>query len=201
MPRKAKKFIRDKESKIDAIIRATIDLIDERGYSSFSVNDIPSKAGLSIGTIYRYFPHGKKDILKEILKRNTKKMIDIRILDEINDSNFNRIWSKIVSEYVRGHREKRFTLSEIGLTYKTDEEFTQDLRPIIIEFYQKFANRFRNLKMFNDVTDYELLVKIAMAFGIMGTFTKSQMKQSFFESDDRLIEYLNAISRTIFKLK
>lgn len=201
MTRDQKKFKRDKDSKIDSIVQATIDLIEKRGYEKFSVNDIPEKAGLSIGTVYRYFPKGKSDILHEILKRNTKKMIGISVVDQINDSNFNKIWSTIVTEYVRGHREKQFSLSDIGLTYGRDEIYTKDMRPLILEFYQNFTNSFRKLKMFEGTTDYELLVKIAMVFGIMGLLTKSQMKQSFFDSDDRLIEYLIVISRSIFRLK
>jgi AcrR family transcriptional regulator len=200
LPKSQKKFTRDKESKIDSIVQATIHLIEERGYERFSVNDIPKKAGLSIGTIYRYFPQGKPDVLREIIKRNTKKMMDLSILEQIIDSNFNRIWSKVVTEYVRGHREKRFTLSEIGLEYGR-EVYTKDMRPLILEFYQNFTDSFRKLKMFNGITDYELLVKIAMVFGIMGLLTKSQMKQLFFASDDRLIEYLIAISHSVFKLK
>ena len=201
MSNNQKKFTRDKESKIDSILQATIHLIEELGYEKFSVNDIPKRAGLSIGTLYRYFPKGKSDILREIIKRNTKKMMDLSILDQINDSNFNRIWSNVIDEYVRGHREKRFSLSEIGLEYGREEVYTKDMRPLILEFYQNFTSSFRKLKMFNNITDYELLVKIAMVFGIMGLLTKSQMKQSYFESDDRLIEYLLAISRSIFKLK
>jgi AcrR family transcriptional regulator len=201
LPESQKKFTRDKESKIDSIINATIELIEEQGYERFSVNEIPKKAGLSIGTVYRYFPQGKSDILHEIFKRNIQKMMDIGILDQINDSNFNRIWSKVVTEYVRGHREKRFSLSEIGLAYGQEENYTKVMKPLIYEFYRNFMSPFKKLKMFKDITDSELLIKIAIVFGIMGLLTKSQMKQPYFESDDRLIEYLLAISRSIFKLK
>ena len=201
LPDSPKKFTRDKESKIDSILTATIELAEERGYGNFSVNDIPKKAGLSIGTVYRYFPQGKPGILQEIVKRNIGRLTALRNLEKVSDSNFNKFWSEMVTEYVVGHREKRYRLSELGLTYGPEDAFTKDLRPIIIQFYQKFAKQFRKLKIFKDVSDHELLVKIAMTFGIMGTYTKSQVKKSFFESDNRLIEYLNAISHTIFKLK
>jgi AcrR family transcriptional regulator len=201
LPKRQKKFTRDRESKIDSIVQATIELIEEQGYERFSVNKIPKKAGLSIGTVYRYFPKGKPDILHEIFRRNIKKLMDISILDQINDSNFNRIWSNVVTEYVRGHREKRFSLSEIGLAYGQEEVYTKVMRPLIYEFYQNFMHPVRKLKIFKDITDYELLIKIAMVFGIMGLLTKSQMKQSYFESDDRLIQYLLAISHSIFRLK
>ena len=58
-----KKFTRDKKGKIKKIIDITLDLIAEKGYDNISTNQIAAASNISIGTIYRYFPEGKSEIV------------------------------------------------------------------------------------------------------------------------------------------
>lgn len=201
MPERKKKFVRDKESKIDAIVRATVDLIEEKGYENFSVNDIPERAKLSIGTVYKYFPSGKVDILREILTRNTKKLMDIAILEDIDDSRFYEFWAEIIKSYVKGHREGIFHLASIEYSFGANPEFIEDIRPMIRAFYQQFVNSFRKLKMFETFTKKEILVRVGLVFAIMGMTTKSHIRRPIFKTDGMLIDYLKEIAKLTFTMK
>ena len=69
-----KKFSRNKQAKIEKIYDAFFRLVSERGYGKTSTNHVAEEAGVSIGTVYRYFPDGKDDILLNYFE-NAKDVI------------------------------------------------------------------------------------------------------------------------------
>lgn len=65
---------RDKKAKIISIQDATCKLIETKGYENVTIRDIAEAGGVSIGLIYKYFPGGKFDILKELGHRYTDEL-------------------------------------------------------------------------------------------------------------------------------
>ncbi len=53
----------------DAIIEATTQLLIEKGYAATTTNHIAKRAGVSIGSLYQYFPN-KEAIAVELLQRH-----------------------------------------------------------------------------------------------------------------------------------
>ncbi|MFW0872019.1 TetR/AcrR family transcriptional regulator [Rhodococcoides corynebacterioides] len=49
------------------IVTAALSLVAERGYSACGVADVAARAGIGVGTVYRYFP-GKGDLLAEVFR-------------------------------------------------------------------------------------------------------------------------------------
>ena len=64
---KEKKFTRNKQQKIDLIVKVAHDLIREKGYEKLSTNHIADRAKIGIGPIYRNFPNGKADIMRFLI--------------------------------------------------------------------------------------------------------------------------------------
>ncbi len=62
---------------MDTIMEATAQVLERSGDADFTTNHIARRAGFSIGTLYRYFPH-KKAILKEMVEAALRKQ-DARI--------------------------------------------------------------------------------------------------------------------------
>lgn len=62
---------RQRRSKVtyDAIIEATTQLLVKRGYAATTTNHIAERAGISIGSLYQYFPN-KEAIAVELLQRH-----------------------------------------------------------------------------------------------------------------------------------
>lgn len=79
---------RNKEAKIISIQDATCLLIETRGYEKVTIRDIAETAGVSIGLIYKYFPGGKFDILKEIGYRYTDKLLMTKQPENIDFNDF-----------------------------------------------------------------------------------------------------------------
>lgn len=202
MPSQTKKFTRDKKSKIDAIVQATVSLIEEKGYSGFVVDEIPSRAGLSIGTVYRYFPKGKSDILHEIISRNNRILVEMIHSEDATDDTFDDFWKRVLISYLRGHKEGLFSLTAMEYTYSGDPQFREILAPIVSEFLEKLVKTISDIKAFPHLSKRELYSRVVMSFGFVGLFVKGHVKNPhFFKSDERLIEYLLEVSKITFEMK
>ena len=54
---------------VDAIVKATARILAERGWPALNTNAIAARAGVSIGSVYEYFPN-KQSILNVIIDRH-----------------------------------------------------------------------------------------------------------------------------------
>ncbi|MGH8530333.1 MAG: TetR/AcrR family transcriptional regulator [Nevskiales bacterium] len=70
-PRKAPRQNRAQET-VEAILQATAQLLDEVGYASLSTNHVAQKAGVSIGSLYQYFPN-KEAICAALAERHYQR--------------------------------------------------------------------------------------------------------------------------------
>ncbi|MGJ8528212.1 TetR/AcrR family transcriptional regulator [Maritalea sp.] len=60
---------------VDAILQASIRVLDREGYSAFNTNRVAEIAGVSVGSVYQYFP-SKEAILMTILRQKRQNLLD-----------------------------------------------------------------------------------------------------------------------------
>ncbi len=75
LPRKAPKQRRSKAT-VEAILEATARVLVTEGYERASTNRIAKVAGVSIGSLYQYFP-GKESLVLALVERHCEGMIDL----------------------------------------------------------------------------------------------------------------------------
>jgi AcrR family transcriptional regulator len=92
---------RDKKAKIISIQEATCMLIETKGYGNVTIRDIADAAGVSIGLIYKYFPGGKFDILKEISSRNTGELLMTKKPENIDFNDFPDYIRNVISNMLQ----------------------------------------------------------------------------------------------------
>src|SRR5258708_5826245 len=61
---------------VDAILRATAHILVRDGYDGASTNKIALKAGVSIGSLYQYFP-GKEALVAALLDQHMEQMAGV----------------------------------------------------------------------------------------------------------------------------
>jgi AcrR family transcriptional regulator len=71
-PRKSPNQTRAKET-VDAILRATAHILRKEGYARATTNRIAEKAGVSIGSLYQYFP-SREAIVNALLERHASEI-------------------------------------------------------------------------------------------------------------------------------
>jgi AcrR family transcriptional regulator len=68
IPRKRPEQDRSRAT-VDAIMAAAAHVLVRAGYAAFTTNRVAEKAGVSIGSLYQYFPN-KESLLGELMKRH-----------------------------------------------------------------------------------------------------------------------------------
>ena len=92
-----KKFRRNKQEKIDLIYDTFFNLIIDKGYHKTSTNHIAEKAGISIGTIYKYFPDGKQDIMRKYFEETMENVFNTSDLFNINENKLRDFLKNFIS--------------------------------------------------------------------------------------------------------
>src|SRR3954466_10116872 len=75
LPRKAAAQERSKAT-VDAILQATARILVKEGYDRASTNRIAEAAGVSIGSLYQYFP-SKEALVATLIERHMDEMMAI----------------------------------------------------------------------------------------------------------------------------
>ena len=73
-PRKQPRQARAQHT-VSAIIEASARILEEQGHSGFTTNAVAELAGVSIGTLYQYFPD-KDALLGALIARETSRLVE-----------------------------------------------------------------------------------------------------------------------------
>src|SRR5499425_541533 len=74
-PRKSASQERSR-STVDALVEATARILTKEGYDRASTNKIAEVAGVSIGTLYQYFP-SKEALVEAVIERHTQELSEV----------------------------------------------------------------------------------------------------------------------------
>jgi AcrR family transcriptional regulator len=194
-----KKFSRDKESKIRAIIDATIELINEKGPTGFSVNEIPDRAGLSIGTVYRYFPRGKDDIIAELLRNNVTGFIKLVENSTKDATSIEEAWTKIIKSYMGLKREYLSIDAFLVEAAPRGSELFNELTPVVMDFYGALNRILGRFDSFGELSEDQIMIRLGLSFSMMRTAVRGQSVFPVFESDEELFGYLLRVVQATFE--
>jgi AcrR family transcriptional regulator len=77
LPRKKPKQERSRET-VEVILEAAARVLGREGYAGANTNLIAAEAGISVGSLYQYFP-GKDALLVELLRRHRERMLALLV--------------------------------------------------------------------------------------------------------------------------
>ena len=192
----APKFTRNKEKKIDEILDAVLQLSRTKGANNFSINDIPETANVSIGTIYRYFPRGKEDILRRILLRNIENIKKMHETDDIAES-IEEYWEPIIRNLIEISSEYDAISDVIIETAPSNSEFYNELSRDLMGFYGHMAVQLKEYPNVIDIPVGNLTLRIGLCFRLLKKVIQAQKAVAIFEKQD-LEDYLMKIVKATF---
>jgi AcrR family transcriptional regulator len=110
-PRKAPRQRRSHQT-VDRIVESAARVFDEAGYPSTTTNEIAAEAGISIGSLYQYFPN-KDAILVEIARRHVSS--SLTALDELfkcfgTDMPLDQLIASVIKVLIDQHEHDRLHL-------------------------------------------------------------------------------------------
>ncbi|MEV0200343.1 TetR family transcriptional regulator [Nonomuraea sp. NPDC050691] len=91
--------------RVERMLDACAELLDEIGYESLSTTRIADRAGVAIGSVYQFFPD-KRAITQELTRRNVEQFVS-RVGRRFLEEDYVGWWEAvdaIIDEYVDMHR-------------------------------------------------------------------------------------------------
>jgi AcrR family transcriptional regulator len=135
-PRREPKQARSRAT-VDAIEEACAQLLVEDGFARLSTNRIAERAGVSIGSLYQYFPN--------------KEAVVTAVLEDFIEDQFRRLTER-VAEFADAPLEEvvRELIDAVLDTRRVEPKFTQVLFELVMQFddgtkYNEWTQRFEVL--------------------------------------------------------
>jgi AcrR family transcriptional regulator len=101
-PRKEPGQARSRET-VDAILRATAHILVKDGYEGMTTNKVALKAGVSVGSLYQYFP-GKEALVAALVDRHQAEVLEAMSPDpELLTLPLDELVPKLIEAMLRAH--------------------------------------------------------------------------------------------------
>ena len=89
---------------VDTLIEATARILVKEGFDKASTNRIAEKAGVSVGSLYQYFP-GKEALVAAVMERHNQEIMQVvRGLAEVATHRWSKAVRKLVAAAIKAHR-------------------------------------------------------------------------------------------------
>lgn len=134
-----------RQDKRDCIILAAMTLIAEQGFHGASMSMIAEKAGVGIGTIYRYFEN-RDALIRTMYKEKEERLVALLLADYPHDRPvrecFFHIGTGVIDYYIRNPIEfkysEQFHYSPYGVEHRRNRIFASANKPdIFINLYER----------------------------------------------------------------
>lgn len=134
------------ESTVDDISEAAIQLLDTAGAAKFTTNHVAERAGVSIGSLYRYFPD-KGAILRHIVRREIKKMHTraLAIVASSQACDAETLIEEIVIHSTLNFAGRGAVVFQIRSLIKDDIVLLQEIRDAQIEVVQNLHEKMMDI--------------------------------------------------------
>ncbi|AKB56883.1 TetR/AcrR family transcriptional regulator [Methanosarcina barkeri] len=143
---------RDKKAKIITIQDAMCMLIETKGYENVTIRDIAEAASVSIGLIYKYFPGGKFDILKEIGYRYTDELLRIKQPETIDFNDFPGYMRDVIKNMQQFYKDNSPLIKALIMATLSDSEIMDEIKKMDVKDYKtasEFFCRFNGVDIGN----------------------------------------------------
>ncbi|HDX8381081.1 TPA: TetR/AcrR family transcriptional regulator [Aeromonas salmonicida] len=165
------------EETVEAVYEAAARILQAQGLDRFNTNSIAKLAGVSIGTLYQYFPN-KNAILIAMARRELNKVsqtiirsIDLEIASD--DNELARVIVRTLLKAFGGRQRMRKILIEALISNGLSDELTRPIEKVV----QMMLTRQSQLpdKHVKTLTPINLYV---MTRAVIGTIRSAVMEQS-----------------------
>jgi len=185
----ARKHVRDKDAKIRLIFETFADLVNSKGYDRLSTRHVAEAAGISVGTIYHYFPGGKHAIASRYIDRVTDELFDPNIFMEIEEKDLRWFFDGLVRRYLFVHRES------LEIHRAIDQAILADVRrrnrEAIVTNMSKVVAELKDAGLYGSLPEQSVLNSFILLFNVLeGIIHRHLFIYPLFEAEEELISFL-----------
>lgn len=202
-PEQQPKFRRNPNEKIKRIKDVFVRLVETNGYDNVTTNHIAKEAGLSIGTVYKYFKGGKSEILKAVFDEEIDSFMDeedfpkfLQMIAKIDPEGIRQF----VTKYYEGHKEYYVYHMAYDHAIATDKELFKTFQNEIKYTIRDVIPYAKKLPELANVDDEVIFQTIFIATNTVESLVHQQLFYApFFDEDEEFIDYLAKLFEFILR--
>jgi len=197
----SKKFSRNKQEKINQIYGTFFKLILKQGYHKTSTNHVAKSAKISIGTIYKYFPKGKEDIIRKYFEESMETFLDSQNLSNMNEENIRDFLNHFILDLLKNHEENKGYNLAFRSAIQSDKILHDAYKKKIFIIFKDTAQKLRRKnKTFKQIPEERLIEVFIFIYNLVNAILYHHLSvMELFDTDDKFIEYLSNL--VAFSLK
>jgi len=187
-----KKFTRNKDKKVDLIFNAFFDLVREKGYENVSTNHVAKDAGVSIGTVYRYFPEGKPAIIQAYFDMNFNETIDIEGFLKVGISDISELIEIFVRNHLKSHRENFEVNKALAQALISNRELFDNYESLVREMNAEFVKKLRaENEFFRAAPEERVVEKFFLIYSTLEAYVERHLYvMPVAENDENFVQFL-----------
>lgn len=197
----SKKFSRNKQEKINQIYGTFFKLILKQGYHKTSTNHVAKSAKISIGTIYKYFPKGKEDIIRKYFELSMETFLDSQNLSNMNEENIRDFLNHFVLDLFKNHEENKGYNLAFRSAIQSDKILHDAHKEKIFNIFKDKVQKLRKTnEKFKQVSEKRLVDVFIFLYNLVNAILYHHLSvMELFDTDDKFVEYLSNL--VAFSLK
>ena len=197
----SKKFSRNKQEKINRIYDTFFKLILKQGYHKTSTNHVAKSAKISIGTIYKYFPKGKEDIIRKYFEESMETFLDSQNLSNMNEENIRDFLNHFVLDLFKNHEENKGYNLAFRSAIQSDKILHDAHKEKIFNIFKDKVQKLRKTNVnFKQLPEESLIEVFIFIYNLVNAILYHHLSvMELFDTDDKLVEYLSNL--VVFSLK
>jgi len=194
-PMKKGRYVRDKEGKINLILETFEELVNRDGYDRLSTRHIAKAAGISVGTIYHYFPGGKHSIAMGFLERLTQGVFDPEMFVAARDEGSHKaLYEGFIRGHIANHRENLEIHRALDQAILADEEVRRHNSELIMMNLRDAAEGLMRRGLFSGTPSPDVARTFLRNFKLIEAVVhRHLLVEPIFETDEELVGFLSKI--------
>jgi AcrR family transcriptional regulator len=196
----SRRHVRDKEAKIHLIFETFAELVNRNGYDKLSTRHIAEAAGISVGTIYHYFPGGKHAIASHYIDRVTDELFDPNIFMRIEEKDLRWFFDRLIRRYLFVHRESLEIHRAIDQAILADPDVRRRNREAIMTNMSKVVAELKDAGLYGSLPEQSVLNGFILLFNVLeGIIHRHLFVYPLFEAEEELISFLMNLLECLIK--
>jgi len=187
----SRRHVRDKEAKIRLIFETFAELVNRDGYDKLSTRHIADAAGISVGTIYNYFPGGKHAIASRYIDQVTDELFDPGMFMGLGEGDLRRFLDGLIRRYLDVHRENLEIHRAIDQAILADSGVYRRNRETTLENMGRVVKELREKELYSTLPETSVLRGFILFFNVLEALVHRHLFIfPLYEADEGLVAFL-----------
>ena len=189
---------------VDAILEAAAQVLETRGYAKSTTNHIARRAGVSIGSLYQYFPN-KEAIVYSLMEAHMVEsasslhalMTEVETRGHVTPGDIKRFVMLSVELHQKEPSVHRAIVQDIPFTGKVWWEAFQSMERVLVDRLQVLLNNTPEIRRGKSSTAARLVIRVLESLThrqVLGMTDRLDQAEFIEETSDMICRYLFKVS-------